>query len=218
MTETILEFMVKLQDSLNEEIVRDWKFERSIQEFETECLIEIGEVLECSPHKWWKYYSEEDLKVRGEKIKLELVDVLHFALSGLILKGRVTKEDPTIIPFETANNENYKKLYDLARSHNFMGLIQQLTNLAYCLKFDIFGFYIAKYVLNRIRLLKGYKDGSYGIIDDNRLLLTVIPSTTGLTVLSDIIDQSERARYKVMINNIYDKFQIPESDRRYVFK
>ena len=46
--------MARLQDSLNEEIVPDWKNVRTIQEFETNCIREIVEVIECVPDKWWK--------------------------------------------------------------------------------------------------------------------------------------------------------------------
>ena len=213
---TSLELMLTLQDELNEEIVPNWKKVRTVQEFETECILEIAEMIECVPHKWWKHYSEEKLSLLNDKIKLELVDVLHFALSAVILDGSVN-EKVLVIALKSADVESYKKLLDLVRSYNFLVLIYQLNNLASLLKFDLFGFYIAKYTLNRIRLLSGYKDGTYKKsenVEDNEILLKHLPDKSLLTVLSNPLNKKSIEQYKIMIKNIYEEFGIPEEYRK----
>ena len=156
-----------------------------------------------------------------KKLKLELVDVLHFALSASILEGSI-EETILVVPFKSADIENYKKLLDLARVYNFMGLIYQLTHLAALLKFDLFGFYIAKYTLNRIRLLKGYKDGSYqkvhANIEDNEILLNLLPKNSFITTLDGTFNTSQQKIYSEMITNIYKEFQIPEEDQSNIFE
>ena len=79
------------------------------------------------------------------------------------------------------------------------------------------GFYIAKYTLNRIRLLKGYKDGTYkkltDNIEDNELLLKLLPTVSYVTLLNDPITKEKYKLYNEMVDKIYEEFQIPLSNR-----
>ena len=208
-----LDLLSKLQTSLNEAIVPDWKNKRTVDEFETECFLEIAELIECTEHKWWKHGM-----ANPEKAKLELVDILHFALSGAILSDSVTEKCLRPLP-KKANIDSYKYLIYLAAAHNFTTLIHHLVKLAEHLQFDIISYYIAKCTLNRIRLLKGYKEGKYKKInkegvEDNDVLLSIIPKNSRVTHLDQPLEDDEIKIYKDMALSVYEVYGINENERQ----
>ena len=209
---TTIELLGKLQDSLNEEIAKDWKCVRDIKEFETNCLRELGELLQCIPDKWWKDYSDEEKIKLKEKEKLELVDVLHFALGGSLFDGTLYDKS-YIIPYKTIDTEKYKDLMRLSLVYNFQELVYQIIAISQYVPMDLLSYYLAKYTLNRIRIIKGYKTGEYkkvnNNIEDNEVILKYIPSTKYVTQVTELKDEKRIKEYTKMINDIYDEFSIP---------
>ena len=122
------------------------------------------------------------------------------------------KEKVFAIPFKEANVENYKKLIDLARTNNFTTLVHQLMNLASILKFDIFGFYIAKYTLNRIRVYKKSKDSK-----DNDHLLNLITDSNFIALPDMVLTFHQREKYNNMITDIYNYFDMPQDNQKSFF-
>ena len=221
-----LNILYRLQDGLNSDIVADWKNVRTNDEFQTECLLEIAELMECIPfRKWWKHYSGEQVNILREKSKLEMVDILHFALSGAILKKyeKISCKQYILSVVEgflysvpaynlrDTDIEKYKSLIHLTMGNNYEEIIRRLFILAKELKFNIFGYYIAKYTLNKIRLIKGYKTGEYKKTnkgrEDNEILLEYIPKSM------NNMNRLELEIYEIMIENIYIAFGIPPEHR-----
>ena len=210
-----LDILSNLQDNLNKEMdSENWKNIRIAKHYKLNCMEEIGEVLGClEEHHWWKHYDDDKRERLSKKIRLELVDVLHFAISGAILDNSINDKFMGI-PFKKASSNEYEALMTLACCNNFNSIIHQLFNIAFILDFNIMYYYIAKHTLNRIRKLSGYKDGSYKRkskdIDDNDVILQYIPETkkTKLEVKINIKD------YEEMVDKIYTEFNIPLSDRK----
>ena len=205
----VLEILGKLQDGLNKKYNPDWKTVRTIDEFQTECMLETAELLECIRVKWWKQSVP-----CWEKAKLELVDILHFAISGAILKDELVSKPTSLQIKSDLEISSFKYLFNLAINHDFIGIIYTLINFANILKFDIISYYVAKFTLNKIRLLLGYRDGTYKKVvegvEDNDLILKCIPESSETISLEKDYDIS---KYEQITKNVYDIFGIPLNQR-----
>ena len=146
----------------------DWLYDTVKYRFDTALLVEVAELIEHTPWKWWKHNPPAHLT----QVQLELVDILHFGLSRDLqdccknfhgeqaLVGFLanhyhayatsnrdnTRPDPTyLLRGRTWNPEVFFKLceeYDLP--------LRKLHRL-----------YVAKGVLNLFRQGNGYKEGTY---------------------------------------------------------
>jgi len=162
--------MLALQDAMNSKVNPDWRnagyaWYRAIW---TEC----AEMLDHYGWKWWKHQEPDMAQVR-----LELVDIWHFALSDLILQHG---------DMETAAERALQGLADPAGGDDFREAIERmamdtiaaksahverfasLLRLADLAFDDLYKTYVGKNVLNFFRQDHGYKEGTYAKVWDGR--------------------------------------------------
>ncbi len=155
--------MLEMQDTMNVRVNPEWRqagnaWYRAIW---TEC----AEMLDHYGWKWWKH-QQPDL----EQVQLELVDILHFAMSDYLLQDNDNEKIADRIQSELLNpgrdHDIRSAIETLAqstiadRSMHFSEFanIMQLIDM----DFDqLFRIYVGKNVLNFFRQDHGYKDGSY---------------------------------------------------------
>ncbi len=155
--------MLEMQDAMNARVNPKWRqagnaWYRAIW---TEC----AEMLDHYGWKWWKH-QQPDL----QQVQLELVDILHFAMSDYLLQDSDNEKIADRIQSELSNpgreHDVRSAIETLAqstiadRSMHFSAFanIMQLIDM----DFDqLFRIYVGKNVLNFFRQDHGYKDGSY---------------------------------------------------------
>jgi dimeric dUTPase (all-alpha-NTP-PPase superfamily) len=165
-----LRVMLEMQDAMNAHVNPEWRgagnaWYRAIW---TEC----AEMLDHYGWKWWKHQSP-DL----DQVRLELVDILHFAMSDYLLREadyeaaaeRILAElrDPhregdIRVAIETmARSTIENQSMHFSDFANVMALVE--------MDFDtLYRTYVGKNVLNFFRQDHGYKDGSYIKVWDGR--------------------------------------------------
>lgn len=171
--------MLELQDSMNTKVNATWR-EQNFAWYRA-IWIECAELLDHHGWKWWKHQEMD-----REQLMLELIDIWHFGLSILIIRG----EDPELLCRDLtlglsdvittdfpeqleAFTEDvlHTKGFDARR---FGGLMKAVG-----LEFEeLYRSYVGKNVLNIFRQDKGYKEGSYIKIwsgkDDNEWLVEIL--------------------------------------------
>lgn len=187
-----LKTMAEMQDEHNCQVHPQWRdqgyaYYRAI-------WVECAEMLDHYGWKWWKAQSP-DL----EQVKLELVDIWHFALSELMraetLTDAMAVELSKVQSTETDAEVFRGAIEQLAMStlktqsfelSPFLAAMQSLP-MTYDELFDL---YIGKNVLNRFRQDHGYKTGEYRKVwqgqEDNEHLMEVLNS---LDVTPDALPQ-----------------------------
>jgi dimeric dUTPase (all-alpha-NTP-PPase superfamily) len=172
--------MLEMQDAMNARVNPQWRsagnaWYRAIW---TEC----AEMLDHYGWKWWKH-QQPDL----EQVQLELVDILHFAMSDYLLReddnhtvaARIEAElsqpnagDDIRVAIEVmAQSTIAQKSMHFSDFATVMNLIE--------MDFDaLYRSYVGKNVLNFFRQDNGYKDGSYIKVwqgrEDNEHLVEVL--------------------------------------------
>jgi dimeric dUTPase (all-alpha-NTP-PPase superfamily) len=155
--------MLELQDAMNRKVAPDWR-DRGFAWYRaiwTEC----AEMLDHYGWKWWKH-QEPDM----EQVRLEIVDIWHFALSIHLIAG----DDPARTAERIAAD-----LDRPAQIRDFRAAIEQMaeeairtrgadvSTFAALMRLagmdfdDLYKTYVGKNVLNRFRQDYGYKDGTY---------------------------------------------------------
>lgn len=111
-TQDQLKRLIVAQNTLNEHYIPNWKNKVPKEKFLAALQCEWAEFLESAPrfydHKWWKPTMQDDI----QNVKVEIVDLLHFGLSLMILQQKG-------IHFDEENNinvEKFDKFYSLLRS------------------------------------------------------------------------------------------------------
>jgi dimeric dUTPase (all-alpha-NTP-PPase superfamily) len=183
-SQTQLAVMVRMQDELNSKINPNWK-DKNEADFMLAASLEMGEAIEHYGWKWWKKQTPDLNQVR-----MELVDVWHFALSDII---RTAHQDK--IPFE-----HYLVLGDFdlkfelepipamrwlmgALCDDFFnaGLFKSICDHVELSGDQLFKLYVGKNVLNTFRQNNGYKDGTYikewSGKEDNEYLTEIMDKT-----------------------------------------
>ena len=177
---TQLLIMLEMQDAMNARVNPDWRnagnaWYRAIW---TEC----AEMLDHYGWKWWKH-QQPDL----EQVRLELVDILHFAMSDYLLRdddneaiaarieaelGEPRSGDDLRVAIEAmAQSTIARQSMHFSDFANIMALLE--------MDFDsLFRSYVGKNVLNFFRQDHGYKEGSYIKVwqgrEDNEHLVEVL--------------------------------------------
>jgi dimeric dUTPase (all-alpha-NTP-PPase superfamily) len=172
--------MLEMQDAMNARVNPDWRsagnaWYRAIW---TEC----AEMLDHYGWKWWKH-QQPDL----EQVQLELVDIMHFAMSDYLLRdadnpvvaARIEAElsqpnpgDDIRVAIEVmAQSTIARKSMHFSDFATVMNLIE--------MDFDaLYRSYVGKNVLNFFRQDHGYKEGSYIKVwqgrEDNEPLVEVV--------------------------------------------
>ena len=200
--------MLNLQDKINEKVHADWKTQNF--EWYRAIWVECAELLDHYGWKWWKK-QDGDL----DQVKLELVDIWHFALSELLRQDRL--EDSVadaLFAVDTAraseNKDEQEERFRLAiealaqaclrtRSFELQPFVDAMAALPMTLD-ELFSLYIGKNVLNGFRQNNGYKSGEYRKLwqgrEDNEHLIEVLNALTATpNELPDALYAALQQRY-----------------------
>jgi dUTP pyrophosphatase len=219
----ILVSLLKLQDGLNKFIDVNWREKRSPDDWGLAVTMESCELIDSFPWKWWKNIGA---RPDEKNIRVELVDILHFSLSGgMQMHGKPLRElpagveDSIVSPLlETQNAvKTFRNVIALATLHRFDVVTSIVVSAAEDLGFNLVAYYVAKHTLNYIRQLGGYKEGTYkkvvGGQEDNELLHQCIADIDfSYCVAEDHYDAS----WNGIMSRVYDAFNVHASDRRKV--
>ena len=194
--------MLEMQDAMNARVNPDWRqagnaWYRAIW---TEC----AEMLDHYGWKWWKH-QQPDL----DQVQLELVDIMHFAMSDYILREADSDAVATRIEAELSDPRQYQDIRVAIETMAQTTIAQQSMHFSdfagimalIDMDFDqLYRTYVGKNVLNFFRQDHGYKDGSYIKVwndrEDNEhlaeLLLELDSNSAGFR---DDVYQGLAARY-----------------------
>ena len=200
-----LKTMLELQNAMNTKVNADWRQQNF--EWYRAIWIESAELLDHYGWKWWKKQTPD-----REQVVLELVDIWHFGLSILLLKG----DDIDVIAGEVENVLNLSpvtgdfkqdieafaqatletKAFDIEKFNVLMKGVD--------LEFDeLFTRYVGKNVLNFFRQDNGYQDGSYskqwqGKEDNEHLVEIIDQLDTSCPDFKDRLYQELDSRYTAL--------------------
>jgi len=194
--------MLKLQDAMNARVNSAWR--KANSEWYRAIWTECAEMLDHYGWKWWKH-QQPDL----DQVRLELVDIFHFAMSDYLLQDKDNEAVASRILAELASpgsiNDIRHAIESMARSTiaNRSMHFSEFSNVMQLIEMDfdqLYRMYVGKNVLNFFRQDHGYKDGSYikvwqGREDNEHLaeLLTQLDSET--TGFKDEVYQGLQSRY-----------------------
>jgi len=160
---TQLLIMLDMQDAMNARVNPAWRsagnaWYRAIW---TEC----AEMLDHYGWKWWKH-QQPDL----EQVRLELVDILHFAMSDYLLQDADNAAVAARIEAELRAPRQCRDVRDAIEIMAQSTIAQQsmhfsdFATIMGLLEMDfdqLYRTYVGKNVLNFFRQDHGYQDGSY---------------------------------------------------------
>jgi len=195
--------MLELQNEMNTKVHARWR-EQNFEWYRA-IWVECAELLDHYGWKWWKKQTPD-----VDQIALELVDIWHFGLSLLLLKGYSVEDITAIVEDEFSNPKS---------SGDFASDLEHFTESTLSTKdFDVSGFarlmvginmdfetlyvgYVGKNVLNFFRQDHGYQDGSYqkqwGGVEDNEHLVDIVAQLdTSAGDFKDELYQRMETRYK----------------------
>jgi dimeric dUTPase (all-alpha-NTP-PPase superfamily) len=195
--------MLELQNEMNTKVHARWR-EQNFEWYRA-IWVECAELLDHYGWKWWKKQTPD-----VDQIALELVDIWHFGLSLLLLKGYSVEDITAIVEDEFSNPKS---------SGDFASDLEHFTERTLSTKdFDVSGFarlmvginmdfetlyvgYVGKNVLNFFRQDHGYQDGSYqkqwGGVEDNEHLVEIVAQLdTSAGDFKDELYQRMATRYK----------------------
>ena len=155
--------MLELQDAMNRKVAPDWR-ERGFAWYRaiwTEC----AEMLDHYGWKWWKHQEPDMAQVR-----LEVVDIWHFALSDQLMAGdepsgtaeRIAEALARPAPIRDFREAIERMAEAAIRTRGAdISLFGALLGLAGMDFDDLYKTYVGKNVLNLFRQDYGYRDGTY---------------------------------------------------------
>jgi len=155
--------MLEMQDAMNTHVNPQWRqagnaWYRAIW---TEC----AEMLDHYGWKWWKH-QQPDL----EQVRLELVDILHFAMSDYLLQESDNAATAVRIEAELSDPrqcDDIRSAIEIMAQSTIAQQSMHFSDFASIMAlidmdFDqLYRTYVGKNVLNFFRQDHGYKDGSY---------------------------------------------------------
>ncbi len=211
--QAMLQTMADMQAAHNAQVHPAWQSQGYA--YYRAIWVECAEMLDHFGWKWWKQQNC-DL----DQVKLELVDIWHFALSELLRGGAlVTQEAQQQVAQQLAAHSQIQASSDTPQPEAFRLAIESLAadclasqsfNIAPFLKCmqtlplsydDLFDLYIGKNILNRFRQDNGYKQGSYrklwqGREDNVHLIEALSVLDCNATELPEALYVELRARYE----------------------
>ena len=155
--------MLELQDAMNTKVNADWR--NAGNEWYRAIWMEASEMLEHHGWKWWKKQEPDDMQV-----KLEVIDIVHFALSIRLELGEdlaVTAEaiaeefnapDATDDIRKTIELLAKETLIDEGAHFSIISGVMKHLDMAFD---ELYVIYVGKNVLNMFRQDNGYKEGTY---------------------------------------------------------
>lgn len=188
--------IVDVQSILNEKADPSnprWKDVRTVDDFKLASVLEMAELVESTPWKWWKGGSADLWNV-----KIELIDMLHFMASNVEIIGTRTDADEHNILGFLADEEVTKELFvnndenagtnrsyaldiirDIVNKDETFEIINHAMKAGGLEADEISSIYIAKYTLNEIRWEGGYALNQYkkmksGYIDENGVQIDAV--------------------------------------------
>jgi len=172
--------MLELQELMNSRVNQDWR--SAGNEWYRAIWMEASEMLEHYGWKWWKKQEPEIMQV-----KLEVVDIVHFALSIRLQQNQSLNDTAELI---ARDFENLMQAEDIRKSIECLALLTltdqgaHFTFIAGIMKYldmsfdELYEIYVGKNVLNMFRQDNGYKEGSYNKIwngrEDNEYLADIM--------------------------------------------
>ena len=179
---SMLMTMASMQEEHNAQVHPQWKEQG--YEYYRAIWVECAEMLDHFGWKWWKN-QEPDI----DQVKLELVDIWHFALSELIRSEKLHEslgaELANVEPLDSTPEIFREAIESLAisslqsRSFKMSDFTYAMRTLPMDLE-ELFALYVGKNVLNRFRQDHGYKEGSYRKLwagrEDNEHLIEILES------------------------------------------
>ncbi len=172
--------MLEMQDAMNARVNPEWRsagnpWYRAIW---TEC----AEMLDHYGWKWWKH-QQPDL----EQVQLELVDIMHFAMSDYLLREDDNQAVAARIEAELSQpnpGDDIRVAIEVMAQSTIARHSMHFSDFATVMNliemdFDaLYRSYVGKNVLNFFRQDHGYKDGSYIKVwqgrEDNEHLVEVV--------------------------------------------
>lgn len=177
--QTQTQVMLDLQEAMNSRVHADWRE----QEFEwyRAIWIECAELMDHYGWKWWKQQIPD-----SEQVKLELVDIWHFGLSILLVKGASAIEiaDQLKQGLKQQPSDNFHLSLEAFAGDTLSNKDFSIEKFALLLREMDMSFealyiaYVGKNVLNFFRQDHGYKEGTYQKIwggeEDNEHLVNIV--------------------------------------------
>jgi len=187
MRELTVNQMVQMQSDLNSLINPNWMNERTKDDFMMQIIDEMSELLGSNVHyKWWKKAPEGEVDIHN--IKIEIIDIIHFALSiAAIVEHRNPCESyiefdefqpPTLLNGNKVDSNVFVNIFrtcDVIEPYmpganniefHVQDILEYICSIIDITSEELSAVYTAKYVLNQIRQNNGYKDGTYVKVDD----------------------------------------------------
>lgn len=145
----ILHSLAQLQDGLNSMIDPSWRSVRTLDNWSLAIVMESTELLDSYPWKWWKNINATP---DFDNIKIELVDILHFSLSGTMqmsatdsnkLPSVATKKiEDVFTPFKPVAQDSVPAVHNmiflpLSKSDNAIASFRNVIQLSNAYRFDI---------------------------------------------------------------------------------
>ena len=179
--QSMLRTMAAMQEEHNVMVHPQWR-EQGF-EFYRAMWVECAEMLDHFGWKWWKQQSPD-----VDQVKLELVDIWHFALSELMRQGDI---EPTVaeqLAAVSAATDADPEAFRLAieqlaaaclntRSFDLGAFVAAMAALPMDYT-ELYALYIGKNMLNRFRQNNGYKSGDYKKLwqgrEDNEHLIELL--------------------------------------------
>lgn len=155
--------MLELQDAMNSRVNSNWR--QANNEWYRAIWTECAEMLDHYGWKWWKH-QQPDL----DQVRLELVDILHFAMSDYLLQDDDNDEIAARILDEMACPGKIDDMRQAIESMAQSTIADQsmhfsgFANIMRLIEMDfdqLYRMYVGKNVLNFFRQDHGYRDGSY---------------------------------------------------------
>jgi dimeric dUTPase (all-alpha-NTP-PPase superfamily) len=194
--QAMLHTMADMQDEHNVLVHPQWR-EQGF-EFYRAMWVECAEMLDHFGWKWWKQQTPDI-----DQVKLELVDIWHFALSDLMREGAI---DPAVAEqlaavhvVEATDPESFRLAIEAlaaaclsTRSIDLSAFCAAMAALPMDYA-ELYALYIGKNMLNRFRQNNGYKSGEYRKLwqgrEDNEHLIELLDE------LSDVPEQLPERLY-----------------------
>ncbi len=208
---TQLDELFTTQDELNRSIDQNWLDIRTEQDWIRAFWLELAELIESLPWKWWKQVTP-DL----DNIKIELVDCFHFMLSFILIheyKSKISLKELFLEELSKERNGtevDYKAMIPKLEKVVAMVLNNEYEEAikSYCeallsvMSFEtLYTMYMSKNMLNHLRQEYGYRQGTYTKIiegrEDNEYLYDFIKQGKSLDeVKTAMVEVIERVNKK----------------------
>ncbi len=194
--QAMLHTMADLQEQHNVLVHPQWR-EQGF-EFYRAMWVECAEMLDHFGWKWWKQQTPDI-----DQVKLELVDIWHFALSELMreraIDPAVAEQLATVSVDKATDPEGFRLAIETlaaaclsTRSIDLSAFCAAMAALPMDYA-ELYALYIGKNMLNRFRQNNGYKSGEYRKLwqgrEDNEHLIELLDE------LSDVPEQLPERLY-----------------------